>query len=169
MGSGTEQKRGQAVADTIVADHEISARADEPVAFPGVDPLALDLIASHRDRHTAGALHLLDLYKTVAEAQEFLAVQLLLAQDALDNHLLGEVPIIVERSIDVLPEVRSQTEQLGLAAHKGNVGPAGEVEPQAAAAQVLEESVAAWHRPLLGLGLPVRQRVDAAADSFHEQ
>ena len=44
----------------------------KPVALPGVDPLALFLVAGHGDRDAAGLANFLDLHEPVAEPEQFL-------------------------------------------------------------------------------------------------
>ena len=49
--------------------------ADQAVALPGVDAVAVDFVAGHGDRHAADALDLLDLDEAVAEAEQLVAAQ----------------------------------------------------------------------------------------------
>ena len=75
----------------VVAEDRIGARLHQAVALPGIDTLAADLVAGHGDGHTAHPLHLFNLHKAIAEAEQFVAAQTVLAQDALDNHLLEKL------------------------------------------------------------------------------
>ena len=58
---------------------------------------------------------------------------LVLADDPLDDHLLGERLVIVLGAVDPVPEVRGQAQQLGLLLDEDLVGAAGQVDRQAAA------------------------------------
>ena len=60
-------------------------------------------------------------------------------EDAVDDHLLGELLVVVEGPVDVAVEVPGDVEQLGLALHGVFVGAAGQVEREPEPAQVLEQ------------------------------
>src|SRR5437870_4884167 len=84
-----EQQIQQAPVLAELGNHDIGARGDEPLAFPGIDALAANLVAGDGDGDAAGAFDLLDLDEAVAEAEQLFAAQVVLAQDALDDDLLG--------------------------------------------------------------------------------
>src|SRR5579885_3626685 len=144
-----EQPRQQPLVLPIVGDDDVCPRADEAVALPGVDAPAVDLVAGHRHGDAAGAAHLLDLDEAVAEAEQLGTVQVVLLQDAVDNHLLGELLVFVQRAINMRAEVRRQPQECLLAADVLQVGAARQVQRQPAAAQRLQQGVTARHRPLL--------------------
>ena len=60
-------------------------------------------------------------------------------EDAVDHHLLGELPVVVEGTVDVAAEIAGDVEELGLALDGEFVRPAGEVEGEAAPPQVLQQ------------------------------
>src|SRR6266849_1303398 len=119
---------------SILRDYDVRAGLDQALALPGVDAAALHLIAGHGDGHAAGSTNLLDFDKTVAKAQQLFAAQVVLLQDPLDDHSLRKILVLVERSVDVLGEVRSQPEQLGLVPDVLEIRAAGKVQSQAAPA-----------------------------------
>src|SRR5262245_44904847 len=75
-----EQVCQQEVKPAEVGDDDVGAGGDEAVAFPGVDALAADFVAGHGDGDAAGALDLLDLDEAVAEAEQLVAPQVVVAQ-----------------------------------------------------------------------------------------
>src|SRR5438132_13117188 len=101
----SEKETQQAGMLPVFRDHDIRPRSHQAIPFPGVDALAADLVAGHSHGHAAGALDLLDLHKAIPKGKQLLAAQAVLAEDALDDHFLGEVLIVVERSVNVLAKV----------------------------------------------------------------
>ena len=78
-GDSIEQVCQQPLPAAIVADDDVGPRAHQAVALPGVDAAAVHLVAGHRHRDAADALDLLDLDEAVAEAEQLVAAQVVLA------------------------------------------------------------------------------------------
>src|SRR5207253_85909 len=129
----------QAFPSSVFRDNDVGSRLHQPPALPGVDAAALDLIAGNCNGHTANPLHLLDLDKTIAEAEQLLAAEAVLLQDALNDHLLGEVVVVIESTVNVLPEIVVQAKQPGFLANVFQVGTAGQVQGQPAALQLSQQ------------------------------
>src|SRR5437773_2472038 len=82
----------------------------KPIAFPLIDAAALDFIAGHGHRHASRALDLFNLHKSVAEGQKLLAVQVVVVNDPLDHHFLGEVLVVVQSSVNPVSKKSSQAQ-----------------------------------------------------------
>src|ERR1700738_1790134 len=91
-----KKKTQQRLDLAIFRDHDIRARFDQTFSLPGVDALAVDLVAGHGHGNPADFLDLFDLHKAVAKSQQLVATKIMLAQNALDDHLLGEVLIVIK-------------------------------------------------------------------------
>src|SRR5262245_17331632 len=86
-----EKPTQEAVVPAIFGNDDIGAGLDETVALPLIDAPARDFVAGDGDGDPAGAADFLDLHESIAEAEQFLAVQVMIADDLLDDHLFGEV------------------------------------------------------------------------------
>ena len=85
-------------------------------------------------------------------------------QDAVDDHLLGELLVVVEGAVDVAVEVAGDVEQLGLALDGEFVGAAGQVERKPEVAQVLEQGPGAVDEQLVGRDRAAGEPGGAGAD-----
>src|SRR5947209_3305643 len=138
------------VLAAVLRDYDVSACLDQTIPLPGVDAAPSDLIAGHSDSHAAGPLYFLNLHKPVAEAEQFLAAEIMVEQDALDDHPFRKVLVIVERSIDAFAKIGRQAKQFNFAANIFQIGPARQVESKAAPAQVFEQCMASGDGPVRG-------------------
>src|ERR1035441_8881384 len=112
------KKRGeQFVAAQKVGDDEVRAHAREPLPLPFAHPAALGLGRGHAHRHAAHLLDILDLHVAIAEAQQFRACAFRRGDQALDQDLLREAPVVVQRAVDAAFEVARNVQQPGLFAH----------------------------------------------------
>ena len=120
-------RRGAGVAE--VGDDDVGADAGEPFALPGVHPAraVVRLVAGDGDGQAADLLGVLDLDVAVAERQKLLALDRVLADDPVDDHLLGERLEVVLGAVDVRAEVSGEAQQFGLALDERLVGAAGQV------------------------------------------
>src|SRR5687768_6952193 len=73
-----EQVRHQLLGVAIIRNHQVGAGANEPVALPGVDPLAIDFVTGDGHGDPADALYFFYLDEPIAERQEFRAVKAVL-------------------------------------------------------------------------------------------
>ena len=161
-------KQGFGVA--IIGNHDIRADAQEPLPLPGIHlpGAVVRLVAGHGDGQSAHALGVLDFHVTVAEGQQPLARDRVVAEDAIDDHLLGEVLIVVQRPVDPRTEVAGHVEQFGLGLDARLVGAAGQVEREPAGGKLLQELPAAMDQQFVGPDPAAPQPLDPVADPLVE-
>ena len=133
-----------------------------------MNALAVRLIAGDGHRDAADFFHFLDLDVTVAEAEQFFPVQVVVLDDFFDDHLLGEALVIVEARVDMFAEERRQSEQGRFVSNEGDIGAAGEIEVQAAFLQASKKRVAAGDGPMVGANLAGGEAVEPALNALHE-
>src|SRR6266542_4453472 len=112
-----EQRAQQLVVAGEVRDDEVCAHARQPVALPWIHAQALRLVRGHAHGNTADLLHVFDFHVPVAETQELVALALGRRDQPLDQDLLGETLVIVERAEDAALEIFRYIEQIGLVPH----------------------------------------------------
>src|SRR5208337_650303 len=149
-----------------VRDHDVGTDAREPLAFPLVHltRAVVGLVAGHADGPAAGLSGVLDLDVAVAEGEKLLAANAVLADDPLDDHLLGERLVIILVAVDPAPEVRVQAQQLGLLLDKDLVGSAGQVDRQSALFEVLQQATSPMNEQVVGLDRSLPQPANAVLD-----
>ena len=164
------QAAQQDLGVAIVGNHDVRADAQEPLPLPGIHPsgAVVRLVAGHGDGQSAHGLGVLDLHVAVAEGQQPLARDGVVAEDAIDDHLLGEVLIVVLRPVDPRAEVAGHVEQLGLGLDARLVGAAGQVEREAPGRKPLQELPAAVDQQLVGPDASASQSLDPVADPLVE-
>src|ERR1022692_208613 len=93
------KKRGeQFVAAQKVGYEKARPPPREPLPLPFVHRTALGLGRGHAHRHAAHLLDIFDLHVAIAEAQEFRAFEFGCGDQTLDQDLLGETPVVVQRA-----------------------------------------------------------------------
>ena len=111
----------------------------------------------HAHRDAAHLLDILDFDVAVAEAQEFRACEFGRGDQALDQDLLREALVVVQRAVDPAFEVARDIEQPGLFAHVRLVGAAGQIQAQAAFPQRFDRA-RARRAPDISRAKPLRRR-----------
>jgi hypothetical protein len=89
-------------------DDNIGAHFQEPVVLPGIEVAgtAVRLIAGHGNRQASDLLGVLDLDIAVPQSQQLLSGNLVLTEDALDDHSLVELPVVIRCAINMVPKIR---------------------------------------------------------------
>ncbi len=83
-----------------VGNDDVGAGPDEPLPLPFVDSLAIDLIGSDPHSDASYRFGVLDLDVAIAKGHELGATQMVFVEDALNDHLLGVILVIVQRAVD---------------------------------------------------------------------
>ena len=96
------------------------------------------------------------------------ARNLVLAQDALDDHFLGEVLVVILRAVNVPAKIGGQAEQLRLGFHELFIRAAGQVNGQAALLEPLQQGARAEDGQIVRAQFAVPQSVGAVADALIE-
>lgn len=112
----------------VVGDDDIGAGLDEAIAFPFVDAGAVFLVASDADGNASDAFDFLDFDVAVTEAHESSLVEVIVSDESIDDHFLGEVLVVVLRSVDVGAEEAVEFQGGEFVLDVFFVGTAGEVE-----------------------------------------
>ena len=115
----------------------------------------MGFVAGHRHRQPAHPLGVLDFHVAVAEGQQPSAGNGVFAQNAFDDHFLGEALVVVAGAVDPRAEVPRDVQQLGLGLDERLVGAAGQVERTAPRGKLLQQPPAAVHEQLVGRDPPV--------------
>ena len=170
-GITTGSSRAEEVVDerdcvAEVGDDGVGADAQQALALPLVDSAraVVRLVAGHGHRQAANLLGVFDLDVAVAEGEQVTAGDAVSLQNPIDDHLLGELLVVVQGAVDVTVEIAGDVEKAGLALDGGDVGAAGEINRQTEAAQVLEQRAGAVDEQGIGFGGSAGEGSRAGAD-----
>src|ERR1017187_10382922 len=133
----------------VVGDDVIGAHLDQVAALPGTGVAAFGLVGGQAHGECAGALQFFDLDGAIAETDQMVGVDAGTAEDALDQHAFGEGVGVGERAVDAAIEIAGDSDQIGFLFDMSFVGAAGQVEAQAAGAQVPEQGAGAGDQVLV--------------------
>src|SRR5260370_14201169 len=91
-----------------IGNDQVGPGLDKALAFPLVDAAAVDFVAGHGHGDAADPLDLLDFHKSVAKSQKLITLQIMIPNDALNHHLLGEVYVVIQGAVNLLSQKSSQ-------------------------------------------------------------
>src|SRR4051812_21311003 len=123
-----EQRPEQFIPAEEIWNDVIGADAGQPLPLPLVHRQAFRLRRRDPDRDAAYLPNVLDLHVAVAEAEKLGAFALRRCDQALDQNLLREALVVVERPKHTAIEVAVHIEQTGLLAHVDLIAAARQAE-----------------------------------------
>src|SRR5204863_3519112 len=92
---------------TEIGDHYISAHSQQPLAFPFIEPprAIIGFVTGHSHGEAADFLCVLNFHVTISESEQLRSGNMIFMQNSLDDHLFGEVFIVIERAINMASEI----------------------------------------------------------------
>src|ERR1017187_567026 len=163
-----EEHRQEDLPAEVVGDDVIGAHLDQVAALPGTGVAAFGFVGGQAHGEGAGAFELLDLHGAIAEADQMVGAHAGKAEDALDEDAFGKGVGVGERAVDADIEIAGEVEEGGFLLEMGVVGAAGEVEAEAAGAQVFEQGAGAGDEVPVRSAAVVAELLNAQAGDGEE-